>query len=159
MLTRNVGRYTEGFYYISPEASIQSEASSANSQALSQDIEAFIEDINYEIASHLKFTSNQRTSCKFRISINENVSNYLQNTFHLTKSRFRDASNFIEEHNIITERFASDRNLIKIQLSSFRMKLLERKPIEYRPGSFLTSRSKFVCIEFLRDKVILPNNQ
>ena len=159
MLTRSKGQYIEGYYYISPEASNLSVASSANSQTLSQDIEVFIDEINYEIASHLKFTSCQRSFCKFRIRCSENVSNYLQNTFHLTKSRFRDASNFIVHHNIITERFVSNRNLIKIQPLSFKMKILDRKPIEHRPGSFLTSPSKFVCIEFLRDKLILPNDQ
>jgi hypothetical protein len=72
MLTKNQGFYNKGVYYISPESSIQSDASiqadslNVNNQAVNEEIETFIAEINYEIVKHLKFTNSTRSACQFR---------------------------------------------------------------------------------------------
>ena len=101
MLTRNKGFSNKGVYYISPESSIQSDSSiqadttNVHNQALNEGIETFIAEINFEIVKHLIFTNSTRSACQFRLICSENITNYMKNTFQLTKSSFKDASNFL----------------------------------------------------------------
>jgi len=160
MITRQKGIYNPGHYFISPETSDQSCCSQEVQSIINHDQEMkdFLEEVNYEILRMLNYRSKSRPYCSFRLKCKLELAELISNEFNLSKSRYTCALRFINENQLSTERWISNRNVIRMIPNSFRMKILARKPIKYNQNCYAYSKQVFICFEFRREKEIITEN-
>ena len=152
MITRNRGQYHPGFYYISPEKSAeQDQDADEHSEEQKNELQEFLNELNYEIVESLKYKPRQMPHCRLRIKCKHSIGIYLINQYKINKARYRMVDNFIADNQVITQRRISDRNIVQIKQNSFKMKYLLRKTLEYDRNSYVNSNQMFICFEFFRD--------